>query len=675
MDPDYGAALLAVLLTRAPIGVHVLDRRLRVVHVSTGLRTEGGVDPTRMAGCAWQDLGLATDEVLHMMQRVLETGDEVIDHVYQVPQPPGSPTGRTLSVSLFRLEAPDGRILGVAATLVDITDREQARARLELLHRAGEQIGSTLDVDRTAQELVDVMVHGLADLAAVDILDSVLHGEAPAPGPVPERVTLRRIAFAATPQETVRPVYEVGSIRMMRYGTPHTRTLGDLQPRRVAMTADEDWLAADTAQAKKAREGGLHTLIVLPLRARGVVLGLVSLYRTRDSPPFDDSDVTLASDLADRAAISIDNARRYTREHALARLIQRSLVPTRLPEHAAVETAYSYLPVASSGVWYDVIALSGCRVALVAGDVSGQGMPAVTTMGRLRTVLGALATMDLPAEELLERLHELTGQLGREYPSVAESPTELTATCLFVVYDPTTRACVLASAGHPMPVVVMPDGRAEVLEAPRGPVLGRGVPRYTVTRVTLPAGSILALRRASLVKADPIDELRLYRETLSRPATRLWDACDALLSALIPPNPVDDAMLLLARTRVLGPDQVAAWTLPDTPESAAEARRLVRELLAEWDLGDLGFSTELIASELVTNAVRYSSSPVELRIIRNSTLICEVSDPSAATPQLRHAETDDEGGRGLYLVAQLSQRWGTRPLPRGKTIWAEQPLE
>jgi PAS domain S-box-containing protein len=676
MDPDYGAALLAVLFTRAPVGLHVLDRELRVVHVNTRPLAEQGVAPADVIGRTWQELGLATDEVLRMMHGVLETGDEVIDHVYQAPQPLGSPTGRTLSVSLFRLSAPDGQPLGIAATLLDITERERTRSRLEILRRAGDQIGSTLEVDRTAQELVGVMVGGLADLATVDVLDSVLHGEAPAPGPMQERVTLRRVAFAVAPGKAMSPAFEPGSVRVLRHGTPQAQTLGDLEPRRAGLTTEEDWLAEDRHHAQKVRESDMHALLVLPLTARGVVLGLVSLYRAVDAPPFDDDDVTLAADLADRAALSIDNARRYTREHALARLIQRRLVPAQLPEHAAVETAYSYLPVASSGVWYDVIALSGCRVALVAGDVSGQGMPAVTTMGRLRTVLGALATMDLPVVELLERLHELTGQLAREYPSGAESPTELTATCLFIVYDPTTCACELASAGHPMPVALMPDGRAEILEVPRGPVLGRGVPHYTVTRVTVPPGTVLALRSASLVKTDATSELRLYRETLNRPAVRLWDACDALLSALIPQDPVDDAMLLLARTRVLGPERVAAWTLPGAPESAAEARRLVRTVLGEWGMEEQSSGAELIASELVTNAVRYSSGPVELRLIRDSTLICEVSDPSGATPQLRHAETEDEGGRGLYLVAQLSRRWGMRPLARGKTIWAEpQPPE
>ena len=674
MDPDYGAALLRTLFTQSPIGLHVLDRDLRVVRYNTGARIGYQMDPEEVIGRTWMDLGLATEDLQRMMHGVLETGESVLDHVYLAPRPMGHHVGRTLSVSLFRLTEPSGHVLGIAATLVDITEREEARKRLETLYQAGERIGTTLDVARTCQELVEVAAGGFADVAAVDILDAVLSGDAPAPGPVTERVTVRRVAFATAPGRKIPIAHPMGSVRVLRYGTPFTQTLSDLQPRRGSLTPDDYWLGDDTVQPELVRASGAHSLIVLPLTARGVVLGVLTLYRAAGSPPFEDSDVTLASDLANRAALSVDNARRFTREHTLAQLTQRNLVPARLPEHTAVETAYTYLPVISSGVWYDVIALSGSRVALVAGGVSGRGMPAVTTMGRLRTVLGALATLDLPVEELLERLHELTGRLAREYPSRGDFPTELAATCLYVLYDPITRNCSLASAGHPLPVLMLPNGRAEVFDAPQGPVLGRGVPEYTTTQMVLPPDSILVLRNKGLVMDDQEEELRRYQEVLSQPGTGLWEKCDTLLASLLPQEPEDDAMLLLAKTRVLDPDRVASWTLPGGPRSVSEARRLVRERLAAWELDDLVFDTELIASELVTNAVRFTEGPVELRLIRDAALTCEVSDASRTTAQMRHAEEDDEGGRGLFLVNQLSHRWGMRATARGKTIWAEQPV-
>ncbi|GHJ42174.1 SpoIIE family protein phosphatase [Streptomyces sp. TS71-3] len=675
MDPDYGAALLKMLFTQSPVGLHVMDRDLLVVRSNTASCGVEGIDPANVVGRTLRESGLATEEVEERLRRVLETGEPLVEHTYLMRMAVPYPQDRMLSMSAFRLEEDGTRPVGVAVTTIDITERWRAQRRLELLHRASEDIGTTLDIFRTAQELADVVVTGLADMVSVEVLDSVLRGDAPAPGPLYDRLTVRRAGHRAAAGVRARNVYGLGAVRMLHYGTPYSQALSDLRPRLVRrLTPDDAWLTRNEVLAKLIREAGLHSLIAVPLTARGVVLGIASFYRAGDSPAFDEPDLGLAADVASRAATCIDNARHYTREHTRARLVQRNLLPVSLPEHAAVETAYTYLPFASGGAWYDVISLSGSRVALVAGDVSGRGMPAVVTMGRLRTVVGALAVMDLSTEELLERLHDMTAQLAREYPSRIDSPVHLTATCLYAIYDPVMRACDLASAGHPPPVLVWPDGRAEIPEVPQGPVLGRGVADYTTTRFELPPGTVLCLRNAGLAMTDTREELHIYEQALSRPGSRLWDICDDLAAWLLPEDPVDDAMLLLARTRALAPHQVASWTLPSRPESVAEARRLVQQRLAEWGLADLGFTTELIASELVTNALRYSSGPVDLRLIRDGSLICEVTDRSGAAPHLRHAEDDDEGGRGLYLVAQTTTRWGMRRTDGGKTIWTEQPL-
>lgn len=147
-----------------------------------------------------------------------------------------------------------------------------------------------------------------------------------------------------------------------------------------------------------------------------------------------------------------------------------------------------------------------------------------------------------------------------------------------------------------------------------------------------------------------------------------------MLGALLPDLPQDDVALLLARTRTLGADQVAAWDIASEPEAVAGARRYAVEQLAAWGLDDSAFITELIVSELVTNAIRYGRPPVRLRLIHDRSLVCEVSDASGAAPHLRRARLSDEGGRGLMLVAQLAQRWGTRHTGEGKIIWTEQDL-
>ncbi|MFD6127528.1 SpoIIE family protein phosphatase, partial [Streptomyces hydrogenans] len=248
--------------------------------------------------------------------------------------------------------------------------------------------------------------------------------------------------------------------------------------------------------------------------------------------------------------------------------------------------------------------------------------------------------------------------------------------CLYAVYDPITRACALASAGHLPPALLRPHGTVEFLDLPAGPPLGLGGLPFETTELELPEGSLLALYTNGLVECRARDfgkGLETLRHALAQPADSLQAVCDATVHAVRPARQDDDAALLLARTRTLRPDHVVTWDVPPDPTAVAPARRDVRDRLAAWDLEELSFVTELIASELVTNAIRYGQPPIRLRLIRDRSLICEVSDSSVTAPRLKRARTFDEGGRGLLLVAQLTQRWGTR-YAQGKTIWAEQDL-
>ena len=146
------------------------------------------------------------------------------------------------------------------------------------------------------------------------------------------------------------------------------------------------------------------------------------------------------------------------------------------------------------------------------------------------------------------------------------------------------------------------------------------------------------------------------------------------MDALLAGPPSDDVALLLARTCALPPEKVVTWEIPADAEHVARARELAAEQMRVWRLDEASFITELVVSELVTNAIRYGGPPIQLRLIHNSSLICEVSDSSSTAPHLRRARVTDEGGRGLLLVAQLTQRWGTRYSAAGKTIWCEQTL-
>jgi anti-sigma regulatory factor (Ser/Thr protein kinase) len=359
------------------------------------------------------------------------------------------------------------------------------------------------------------------------------------------------------------------------------------------------------------------------------------------------------------------------------------------PKQSAVEAATRYLPADSQagvgGDWYDVIPLSGARVALVVGDVVGHGVHAAATMGRLRAAVRTLADIDLPPDELLTHLDDLVIQrrMAMEHAQEAGHDTgadfgEVGAGCVYMIYDPVSRRCTAARAGHLPPVVVRPGSDAEYLDVPAGPPLGMGGLPFQTAEVQLPEGSLLVLYTDGLVETPghAVDEgFGRLRKALSGPMTSLEDMCDNVLNVVVDGRTGDDAALVIARTQELDGTQVATWDVSEDLSEVARVRDLATSQLDAWDLEECAFTAELVVSELVTNAIRYGSAPVRLRLIRQDTLTCEVSDGSNTAPHLRRARMFDEGGRGLFIVAQLAERWGTRQHSDGKTIWAELRLQ
>lgn len=550
-----------------------------------------------------------------------------------------------------------------------------SRQRLSLLSEAG-SLGSSLDVTRTAQDLTEVAVPKLADFAAVDIPDPVLCGEEP-PG---LGEPLRRVALSGIRSSS--HLYEVGDLVQYAESTPQAISLAaEESVLESDLNTAFGWIAQDPVRTERIREEGIHSLIAVPLRARGVVLGVVVLYRSKRAGRFEEDDLLLAEELVSRAAVSIDNARRYTREHATALALQTSLLPHDLPDQNAVEAAHRYVPAlgGASGDWFDVISLSGARVALVVGDVVGRGVQASATMGRLCTAVRNFSDLDLPVEEVLAHLDDLVERLDHDQQARTPAGNMIAgATCLYAVYDPVSRCLTLASAGHPVPVLIRPDGRVAVPDIPTGPPLGLGGQPFETVEIELDEGSDLVLFTNGLLRGDSQDPdvvLAAVRNALTRSAGTPEEKCDILLEALVPAKPQDDVALLVARTRSLdGGKNVAQWNLPADPAAVSGLRSAVAQQLAEWGLEELTFSTELIISELATNAIRYGGPPIHVRLLRSLSLICEVTDGSSTSPRLRRASNTDEGGRGLFLVARLAHRWGTRYIQEGKVIWAEQPF-
>jgi PAS domain S-box-containing protein len=675
------------LFDQSRIGLAVFDTRLRLVRTNTHLLPYTGLPADargmRLSDFLWPQDAEALEERL---REVLRTGSPMVNHTALARTLEGSLGGRVLTTSAFRLHEPSGRLMGVAAAFIDATEHQQARDRLDLLHEATVALGGSLSVHRIGQGLAEALVPALADAAAVDLAEEVFVGSEP----VPQRyraLSLRRAAVAG-PEE---PGLQVGA-RMVAVtdgsvpGEPSTEH-GVRFPSHAGPPEGDGEPPGWMGQVPAAR-AGMSAL----LGARGALLGRLTLWRVTDRAPWNEDDLTLLEEIAARAAMAVDNARRYAREHRAAVALQRSLLPPATTDSTAAETASVYLPADAaggvSGDWFDVIPLSSARVALVVGDVVGHGLQATATMGRLRTAVRTLSDLDLEPEELLTHLNDLVVQLageadsadgGRGHPVV--EPDSVGATCLYAVYDPVTQRCVMSSAGHPPPAVVAPDGHVSFAEVSPGPPLGvSGLP-FEPAETPVAPGSVLALYTDGLVERGigDIDEgmcelrSRLARADVLR--SPLGEVGNGLVTGLPPGRLPDDVTLLLARTRAVPAGDTAVWTLEAEASVVATARERVAAQLQEWGLEELAFTTELVASELVTNAIRHAGGPVELRLIRTQTLLtCEVSDPSNTHPKMRRAAVIDEGGRGLYLVAQLTKRWGNRYTRRGKTIWTEQPV-
>jgi PAS domain S-box-containing protein len=606
--------------------------------------------------------------------------------------------GRRLDIRLraYPVDGAGGRSQWLLAAVGrDVTEKRMARRRLELVNEAATRIGSTLDVTRTADEFVEVAVPRLADHVFIDLLDSVLAGDEPTPGPIAGTAPLRRVAHGSVLRNNPEAVIQPGQVTSY---AEHSATANCLATGRTALYQNTEgaaarWAAQDPALAAVTRQYGFHSVMVVPVRVRGATLGIATFVRHRRPDPFEEDDLFLAEQITALAAICIDNARRYMREHDTAIALQRSLLPERLHRHPAVDVASRYVPAgthsAVGGDWYDVIKLSGARVGLVVGDVVGHGMYSAASMCRLRTAVRTLADGDPEPDEMLTSLDDVvTRHIAEEsvLPG-GDTTNEFSATCLYAVYDAVSRRCSLARAGHPLPIVVSPEGRADLLDLPAGPPLGfDGLP-FEATEVELPEGSLLVFYTDGLIESRERDieaglnELRRVLTEVHQSAggssdtpPSLETVCDAVLETLVPGPTTDDVALLIARTHALDADRVVSWELPAEPVVVADFRARACRLLGAWGLEDLTFTTELVVSELVTNAIRYARGPIQLRMILAGALICEVSDRSSTAPHLRRAHGLDETGRGLQLVDQLTELWGTRQTRSGKTIWAELTL-
>lgn len=543
-------AALQTLFTQSPIGLATLGTDLRFLRVNDALARMNGVSAAEHLGKRLTEVvpGVNAIALEATMRQVLDRGTAVVD-VRRTGRTPADPEhDRTWSCSYAPLLDGNGRPLGVIASLIDITEGQRAQAeagrargRFALLAEAGTRIGTTLDLKQTAQEIVEVLVPQLADSADVQLLEAVLE---PDDAGASTRGVLRRLAARFPDPTAPTAKLAAGQTFQIPRGTVYERVIEGGRAMNLYRSDIPALITDPRAEALRAYLATLGSARLIPLVARGTVLGAVAVTRVREREPFAGEDCVLVDELVARAALNIDNARMYTRQRQAALTLQRSLTNSELPRVAGLELTGRYLPASDhdvGGDWFDVIRLSGGRTGLVIGDVMGHGIHAAAVMGQLRTAVRTLARHEVPPAQLLRSLDAVVADLGED---------EM-ATCVYAVHDPVTGVCEIARAGHPPPAVVTADGRITFLDGPPGTPLGTGGRDFRTEAVPLPAGTLLALYTDGLIEArdrdldQGMDQLALALGDVRQPLEAL---CDGILAGLLPGAPQDDVAVLLART-------------------------------------------------------------------------------------------------------------------------------
>ncbi|MFG2640203.1 PAS domain-containing protein [Streptomyces sp. NPDC048370] len=649
------SGVLEAVFTQSPVGLHVLDIDLRVLRVNSAAVGMRGVPENEIVGRPFAEVyeRFGPRPLGRYLREVLASGVPVFDR--RVAGYPRADPAREhiFAVSVFRLEDDEGRPLGLVASAVDVTARERARDRLAVLHRVHERMGLSLDPVRCARELVRAVVPVLADVATVALAAPPLHG--PDADVSPAADVPLRCAAVWPPDADGAP--EVGAV------LPLTEGAG---PDGVAVPH------RGTPYLDRSTPGG--PTLVAPIVLRGALLGIARFTRPHRPDPFEDDDLRLAADLATHTAVCVDNARRYEYSHAVALALQGNLLRPGRTGSSTLEAVHRYLPTGlGSGAWFDVIPLSGSRVALTVGHIAGVGPDTIAAMVQLRSAVQALAALDLDPHDLLARLDDVTHRLDEER-SAAGSEERLTAQCVYAVHDPVTETCAIARAGHQTVLVGFPDGTWRTQPLEETTALGEEGPPFAAAEIPVPPGSTLVLLSGRAAPDDPALAALRAHLTGADPTGAGPPRTPGLDGHLLDALPADQAAVLVARTRAVGAGDVADRDIDQELASVAEARHWAVRRLEAWGLAETAFAVELIVSELVTNAIRYGTPPIRLRLIRNPadhTVTSEISDSGGAAPQLRRARAADEGGRGLFISGELSDRWGVRWSDKGKTVWTE----
>nr|WP_223731928.1 SpoIIE family protein phosphatase [Streptomyces purpurogeneiscleroticus] len=632
---------------------------------------------------------MSPQESARIVSQVLELGYPVLEISQQerFPVTPdwGVPRRVERRARLLRTasETADPQTAAAAAAELE-SDLEYAavRERLEFLNEVSGRIGSSLDLARTIQEVSEAVVPRFTDVAGTYLREQVIAGEGFPDGP-PDATTMWHRVAVEHNDEPGRwdDVVPVGESMPFPAHTPFFQCMTTGEPVLIPRISEEmgNRIASQFEKRDISPLINLRSMLVVPLKARNVVLGFMILLRHPERVEFNDMDRVTGAELAARAGLVLDNARMYTYQENVAETLQDSMLPHIEPRMAGCDTATRYLPGTRlgrvGGDWFDTIKLPGSRTALVVGDVMGHGLNSAAMMGQLRTAVQTMAAIDMQPAQLLRSLDDLAQRLGDNY----------LATCLYVVYDPIGSRLTIANAGHIPPVIVRAaNGRSELLDLPTGAPIGVGGVPFDAVTVPVSPGDRLVLCTDGLVEVRGEDigvGLAALAESAAHPAASMDEACDTIIRALATTlnkgrgGRKDDVALLMARLNGIERADVAEWRLPIEAREVSRARLLVRAQLSRWGLESAADTAELLVSEIVTNAVRHAHTEhVVLRLVRTDALLCEVSDDDHSLPQLLSVGDEDQFGRGLRVVSRLAREWGTSRTSTGKTVWFEQSL-
>ncbi|MGW1179998.1 SpoIIE family protein phosphatase [Streptomyces drozdowiczii] len=626
---------------------------------------------------------MSVQEATRIVAQVLELGYPVLEfsHHDRIPVTPDWGVPKRAGGLPVREEryGPQETVVPQRAVPRPELDLEYAavRERLEFLNEVSGRIGTSLDLERTIREVTSAAVPRFADFAGTHLRAAVLAGEGFPDGP-PDVTTIWHRVWVEHNDEPGRwdDTVPVGEAIAFPEHTPFFQCMVTGEPVVVPHVSPElsNRISGEFEKRDLRPLITDRSLLIVPLKARDVVLGFMVLMRRPGREPFDDMDRTTGAELAARAGLVLDNARMYTYQENVAETLQDSMLPNVEPRMAGCDIATRYLPGTRlgriGGDWFDSVKLPGSRTALVVGDVMGHGLNSAAMMGQLRTAVLTMATMEMPPAQLLRNLDDLAQRLGEQY----------LATCLYAVYDPIAGELQIANAGHIPPVLVRAeDGRAELLDLPTGAPIGVGGVAFETATVRVRPGDRLVLCTDGLVEVRGQDigaGLAALCASAAHPAASMDDACDTIIRALnTGGGRKDDVALLMARLNGIGDEDVAEWQLALDPREVARARRLVRGKLLDWELPDAVEAAELMVSELVTNAFKHGRTHhIGLRLVRTDALLCEVTDDEPAPASLLGVTESDEFGRGLMVVSSLAKEWGTSGTARGKTVWFELAL-